>query len=104
MLQYREEVRFRKVSAKELKRVCKDALDELGWNWQADDRWRLVADVPRTFSSFGEWLVVEIYDEELVVLSHCRVRNQLVDWGKNRKNVERFLDRVEVILYDELRT
>jgi len=101
MLQHREEVRFRKVFAKELKRICKDALDELGWRWEMDGTWRIVAYVPRTFSSWGEWLVVEVYDEELVVLSHCRVRNQLVDWGKNRQNVQKFLDRVDDILDDE---
>jgi hypothetical protein len=103
VLQYREEARFRKLSAKELKRACKDALDELRWNWEADGRWRLVAFVPPTFSSWGEWLIVEIYDEELVVVSHCRVRNQLVDWGKNRQNVGRFLDCVEDILDDQRR-
>jgi hypothetical protein len=103
VLQYREEARFRKVPAKELKRACKDALDELRWKWEAESRWRLIAYVPYSFSSFGEWLIVEIYDEELVVVSHCRRRDQLVDWGKNRKNVERFLNRVADILDDERR-
>ncbi len=103
VLQHRQVARFRKVDAKELKRACKDALDELGWNWEADDRWRLVAYVPYSFGSYGEWLIVEIYDEELVVVSHCRSRGQLVDWGKNRRNVEQFLNRVEDILDEDRR-
>jgi hypothetical protein len=98
VLQYKEEARFRKVSAKELKGVCKDALDELGWRWEVEDRWRLIAYVPYSFGSYGEWLVVDVYEEELVVVSHCRKRRQLVDWGKNKQNVERFLRRVEDIL------
>jgi hypothetical protein len=103
VLQFREEARFRKVYAKELKRACKDALDELGWRWEMDGRWRLVAYVPYSFTSYGEWLIVEVYDEELVVVSHCRQRRQLVDWGKNRRNVERFLNRVEDILDEDRR-
>jgi hypothetical protein len=99
-LQYREEARFRRVSAKELKRACKDALDELRWQWDTDGRWKLIAYVPYSFISYGEWLVVEIYEEELVVISHCRKRYQLVDWGKNKQNVQRFLDRVADILDD----
>lgn len=100
VLKYCREARFRKVSAKELKRACKDALDELRLEWHADGRWRLVAYFPYSFGSYGEWLIVDIYEEELVVLSHCRRRLQLVDWGKNRRNVEQFLDRVEDILDD----
>jgi hypothetical protein len=100
VLQYSEEARFRRVSAKKLKRACKDALDEMRWQWEMDGRWRLIAYVPYSFSSFGEWLIVDIYEEELVVVSHCRRRLQLVDWGKNRQNVQRFLDRVEDILDD----
>jgi hypothetical protein len=103
VLQYREEARFRRVSAKELKCVCKDALDELGWRFEVEDRWRIIAYVPYSFTSYGEWLIVDVFDEELVVISHCRRRLQLVDWGKNRRNVDRFLNRVEDILDDDRR-
>jgi hypothetical protein len=103
VLQYREEARFKRVSARELKRVCKDALDELGWRFEVEDRWRIIAYVPYSFTSYGEWLIVDVFDEELVVISHCRRRLQLVDWGKNRRNVDRFLNRVEDILDDDRR-
>src|SRR5262245_37072496 len=101
MLQHRVVARFRDFSAKELRRACEDALDELRWEWEDDSRWRLVAYIPYSWTSYGEWLLVEIFEEEIEVISHCRKKAQLVDWGKNRKNVERFLERVEDILDDE---
>ena len=103
VLQYREEARFKRVSAKELKSICKDALDELGWRYEVEDRWRIIAYVPYSVTSYGEWLIVDVFEEELVVVSHCRRRYQLVDWGKNRRNVDRFLTRVEDILDDDRR-
>jgi hypothetical protein len=101
-LAYENTFRFRDVSARELRRACEDALDELRWRWEDDGRWRLIAYIPFSLSSYGEWLMVEIWDEELVVRSQCRARAQLVDWGKNRKNVQRFIDRVEEVLDEEL--
>ena len=101
VLKATQSARFKGRRARKLRRVCEDALDELGWNWEEEDRWTLVASVPRTFRSFGEWLIVEIHDEELFVISHCRKKLQLVDWGKNRHNVNTFLDKFEDILDDE---
>ena len=69
------------------------SLELLCWEFSVDEsRSFFVARVPSGFASWGEWLVVSLVDEPAIrITSTCRLW-QMFDWGKNRKNVDRFIE------------
>jgi rhomboid protease GluP len=69
------------------------SLELLCWEFSVDEsRSFFVARVPGGFASWGESLVVSLVDEPVIrITSTCRLW-QMFDWGKNRKNVDRFIE------------
>jgi hypothetical protein len=101
---HEETARFRNISREALHRAAEDAIDDLGWTWRREGRWRLVASVPASMMVFivlwGERLIVEVEDGELWVRSEGSFPLQWLDFGKHQTNIHQFLRRVEEFLED----
>jgi hypothetical protein len=77
----------------DLVRAAKRAVNSLGWKLSNSDKASLTASTSVSFWSWGEKLTVEVEDDGTVVIrSQCSLPTQCFDWGKNKKNVQRFLD------------
>ncbi len=71
------------------------AFDSLGWKRHATDA-GFKAEVGANLWSWGEAVtVVRLGDGRLSVESRCRMPLQIMDWGKNRQNVERLCAALE---------
>jgi hypothetical protein len=80
-------------------RAARAALHDLGWRWMDSDRGVFMAAVGVNFWSCGEQVTVVVADDgEVLVRSQCNLPTQCFDWGKNRRNVNRFLDAIERVL------
>src|SRR6516225_1107665 len=80
-----------------LREAVARALSALEWtaygNWSG---MRFVAEVGVNYWSWGERISVEIEGEGTVwIESKCRLPTQCIDWGKNQRNVDAFLELVE---------
>lgn len=85
-------------SRAELHDAVVQALAALGWKYQITGPDTCEAKVSVTMMSWGEIFTIDLSGENsLTVTSSCD-RIQIFDWGKNRRNVETFLDRFFQIL------
>jgi hypothetical protein len=101
---HEETARFRGVAREELRRVAQEALDDIGWGWHKEGRWRLVASVPAEFIAifftWGAKLIVEIEEEEVWVRSEGTFVLAWIDIGQHQANTGKFLRRLDEILED----
>lgn len=67
------------------------AFELLGWDFTPEDPNHFRATVPVNMASWGETLTVGLAAGQVTVRSACTMPFQLIDWGKNRQNVEQFL-------------
>ena len=67
-------------------------LDTLEWRYESAHPDSYIAKVSPSFSSWGERVTISIDGGELEVSSGCYPFPQLIDWGQNKRNVNRFLD------------
>lgn len=67
-------------------------LDGLGWRHEMRPPDRFTAKVRISGLSWGERVSISIEPGALEVKSECYPVPQLYDWGKNKRNVEAFLD------------
>jgi hypothetical protein len=81
----------------ELRTVVKSVLQNAGWSYQMPSDDEFVARVPMTGWSWGEEFRAKIFsDGKIQVTSKCHgSRPQIVDFGKNRTNVELFFAQVQ---------
>lgn len=49
--------------------------------------------LPISLSSWGESIEIELFEEHAEIKSLC-IGNQLIDWGKNKKNISDFLEKL----------
>jgi len=81
----------------ELRTVVKSVLQNAGWSYQmpADDEF--VAQTPNSGWSWGEEFRARIFpDGKIQVVSKCHgYRPQIIDFGKNKTNVELFFAQVQ---------
>lgn len=73
-----------------LERLVEQALATVGWEVIERSNERFVAKVPLSGFSWGERLHVDLADGHAVIRSAC-YPFQVIDWGKNRRNVETFV-------------
>lgn len=73
-----------------------EAANRLGWNVSFVSETGFVAYTQFSWSSWSEELKVKFEADTVTIKSECVV-GQLVDWGKNRNNVERLLEEIEEI-------
>jgi len=81
----------------ELRTVVKSALESAGWSYQILSDDEFVARIPMTGWSWGEELTARISPDGMIqVVSKCHgYRPQIIDFGKNRTNVELFFALVQ---------
>src|SRR6266446_4475614 len=81
----------------ELRTAVKSVLQNAGWSYQmpADDEF--VAQTPNSGRSWGEEFRARIFpDGKIQVVSKCHgYRPQIIDFGKNKANVELFFAQVQ---------
>ena len=84
------------LAADELQAVVKSVLENSGWAYQVSGN-EIRAQVPISGWSWGEELSAKILPNGLIqVESRCKgVWPQIIDWGKNRSNVEIFFAQVQ---------
>jgi hypothetical protein len=93
---------FRGVARKELRRAAEEALDDIGWSWHRDGRWRLVASVPAQFLvilfTWGAKLTVEVEEGDVWMRSEGTFALEWLDLGQHQANISKFLRRLEDVL------
>ena len=84
----------------ELRTAVKSALENAGWSYQILSDDEFVARIPMTGWSWGEEFRARIFpDGKIQVESKCHgYRPQIIDFGKNRTNVESFFAQVQHII------
>jgi rhomboid protease GluP len=73
-----------------------EAATRLGWNISFVSESGFIAYTQFSWSSWSEELKVKFEADTVTIKSECVV-GQLVDWGKNRKNIEGLLEEIEEI-------
>jgi hypothetical protein len=66
-------------------------LGDLGWRYESPRPDLYIAKVRMNGMSWGERVTISMDGGELEVKSGCYPVPQLIDWGKNRKNVDTFI-------------
>ncbi len=94
---YRQKERIA-MSQHELRALVVEALGELKWRLLSDDGNTLTARVSLNLSTTGERISIIVSEGELEVISKCRM--QIVDWGKNKKNVQTLFGKLPPGLRD----
>ncbi len=81
----------------ELRTVVKSVLENAGWSYQMPSDDEFVARIPMTGWSWGEEFRARTFpDGKIQVESKCHgYRPQIIDFGKNRTNVESFFVQVQ---------
>lgn len=71
--------------------------NQLGWSYRMPSSYQFSANTGFNFFSFGETITVEIYSDSMIkVESKCNSPIQLVDWGKNKQNVQVFFAKLRM--------
>jgi hypothetical protein len=80
-------------SRQDAREAVRAVLDLLGWPYVEQHADRFVATVPMSGSSWGETVTITLESPAVArVNSACRFL-QLFDWGKNKRNVDVFIER-----------
>src|SRR5258708_6656612 len=81
----------------ELRTVVKSVLQNAGWSYQMPSDDEFVAQTPNSGWSWGEQVSARIFpDGKIQVVSKCHgYRPQIIDFGKNKANVELFFVQVQ---------
>jgi hypothetical protein len=75
--------------------LAESALISCGFKIKNIDRGQGIIDAKSRLNiwSWTEEIVIEVHESGSIYMeSRCYIPTQVVDWGKNRKNVERFFD------------
>ncbi len=83
------------ISRSSARNVVAHAFDRIGWHFEMLDADTFKAFVSVSGYSWGEFVTVSLSEASILqIRSTCR-NWQVVDWGKNKKNVEQFLSLFE---------
>jgi rhomboid protease GluP len=94
---YEIELHLQNTTPEQFLVVAIEAAKRKEWSIGYTSETGFIAYTRKSFSSYGEEVRITIDDNLAVIKSTC-TGNQMVDWGKNKKNVEQFVET-----YDELR-
>jgi hypothetical protein len=90
------EVRFPEHTQADIIRVAERILDDLGWHIRCVDEDRIDVRTGTGIWFFGDQMTVDVSPRGTVsVHSRCIWATQVIDFGRNDQNVERFLERLE---------
>lgn len=76
--------------------VALEAVKELSWKINTIDETGFTAYTNFSMRSWSEVITVKIEDDIANITSEC-TDNQLTDWGKNKKNIRRFIEQIEAV-------
>ena len=77
----------------EIRDAIENSFELLGWEFSSDDtRSFFTARVPPSLTSWREFFTVSLAKQPLITLGSKCWQFQLFDWGKNKRNVELFLE------------
>src|SRR5690242_11375385 len=85
-----QEATFETLTQEEILIIGLETVKKLNWNIGAVSRDGFLAYNNVTWNSWGEEISVKIEGQKVTLKSEC-TGSQLMDWGKNKKNVEKFL-------------
>ena len=84
----------------ELFLIVQEVLNQLKWKTKRVDQplRQIIARVGMSLFSWGENILIKVDkldDENSVVIISSETTYQLIDWGKNRKNIEKFFSTID---------
>ncbi len=83
------------ISRSSARNAVAHAFDRIGWHFEMLDADTFKAFVSVSGYSWGEFVTVSLSEASILqIRSACR-NWQIIDWGKNKKNVEQFLSLFE---------
>jgi rhomboid protease GluP len=97
---YKIEFEITEVEAISFNQSVQQAFNALNWKIVTTSETKIEGHTSLSLSSWGESITIEISDRNISIESTC-VGNQLVDWGKNKKNVEALLEQLKKYEYTE---
>jgi len=72
-----------------MRQLVRVALAKLDWRYEIVDRETVTANIPMNMFTYGERITVSVDDDgELTAKSKCAWPIQLIDWGKNKQNID----------------
>lgn len=86
----REQI-FQSLTYEEILITALEAAKKLNWKIGFTSQRAFIAYTKFSMTSWGEEVKVNVEHEKLIVKSEC-TGNQLIDWGKNKRNVDAFLE------------
>ena len=88
---YRINVPYNGMSVAECAQRTRNAIYQLRWGIPYESPNGISASVPISLLSWGETFRVVFYQDFFQVESKCAFVLQIIDWGKNRSNVDQFM-------------
>jgi rhomboid protease GluP len=83
-------------SSQQLLALAVDAIKSLNWKVSSTNHEVIVAYTLSSWASWNEEITVSIQTGKIDIKSEC-IGNQLFDWGKNRKNVESLIFKIQYL-------
>ncbi|WP_062060106.1 hypothetical protein [Aquimarina longa] len=87
---YVKNITVPELSDKQLFIIAIETIEELKWNINTLSETGCVAITKFSLSSWSEEITVNINNGTIYLKSSC-IESQLIDWGKNKKNITRFI-------------
>jgi len=93
---YQQKIELLDITLPQFMIIAQDTVNYLGWNVGTKSESSFSARTKMSLSSYGEEISVSVQDGIATIESRC-TGNQMMDWGKNRKNVEAFVSAFELL-------
>jgi rhomboid protease GluP len=84
------------ISKEQFMALAMEAIKNLEWTASGVRQNRIIAYKSMSLSSWGEEIIIEV-EERLATIESKSTGSQLIDWGKNQKNVEEFVDTYTIL-------
>lgn len=79
-----------------LRTAVRNALDSLSWSIREETTERLLTSTSMNLRSWGEKILICFLDDNTItVTSKCAFPTQCFDWGKNKANVQKFIEELK---------
>jgi hypothetical protein len=96
---YHTEILYKIPRRIDLREYVFKTLARIGWEAHYVSRHTISASVGVSFWSWGENITIEIHpDGPMSVTSSCTLPTQCFDWGKNKKNVNKFITELRKLM------
>ncbi len=89
-----QEVPLNSLSPEQFLIIALECIKRLDWKVGYVSENGFIASTPFSLSSWSETFTVTVEEEKAILKSEC-TGSQVVDWGKNKRNIEHFLEAFE---------